>query len=29
MNKVWDLMVLNWMFILTVVIGIGPASTGL
>ncbi|MBP5354237.1 MAG: DUF624 domain-containing protein [Lachnospiraceae bacterium] len=29
MNKIWDLMVLNWLFILTVVIGIGPAATGL
>lgn len=29
MNKLWDVMVLNWLFILTVILGIGPASTGL
>ena len=29
MNKLWDVVVLNWLFLLTVVLGIGPAATGL
>ena len=29
MNKVWDVMVLNFYFLLTVIVGIGPAATAL
>ncbi len=29
MSKVWDVLMLNLLFILTVIIGVGPASTGL
>jgi len=29
MNKIWDLLVLNFYFILTVILGIGPAATAL
>ena len=29
MSKVWDLIVLNFFFLLTVILGIGPAATGL